>query len=347
MSDDETILAPFVGRLPGRCGGEPTVAGTRLNTGAVASFWSPDFGQHVDRAIAMYPHISAEQAIAAIAFERGRELERVEIERLREKLKMMQRRAQRAEGIADRVAEDRPRHGPGRSFGRALANYAAHRATEELGEARAEIERLRAELEALRALPAATEVELLRSARDAEVAAYRMTIERLTSERDRAIKRAEEAIADREHADDMIDAALEELEAGPDGELTQSIGALRAERNASRAEVDRLTGERAEAEERIAWLDEEMSRLSRELLAAEEVHELKRERDERHAREQLRAEVERLRAPGDALRAVALVRRDDGRTMCIACRAAWAFADFEAHATTCPVHAWDRARGPR
>lgn len=71
-----------------------------------------------------------------------------EAERLRGQLTAMHRRAQRAEGIADRVAADRPQGAHGRSYGRALANYAAHRAAQERDEARAEAERLRADLAA-------------------------------------------------------------------------------------------------------------------------------------------------------------------------------------------------------
>src|SRR5690606_20775496 len=66
---------------------------------------------------------------------------RAEVERLRVKLTEMHRRAQRAEGIADRYAEGRPQGARGRSVGRALANYAAHRATQQRDEAIAEIGR--------------------------------------------------------------------------------------------------------------------------------------------------------------------------------------------------------------
>src|SRR5690606_22301927 len=66
-----------------------------------------------------------------------------EAERLRGQLTAMHRRAQRAEGIADRFAADRPQGAHGRSYGRALANYAAHRHAQERDEARAEVERLR------------------------------------------------------------------------------------------------------------------------------------------------------------------------------------------------------------
>lgn len=50
-----------------------------------------------------------------------------EIDRLRRALTAMHRRAQRAEGIADRCAADRPQGAQSRSVGRALANYAAAR----------------------------------------------------------------------------------------------------------------------------------------------------------------------------------------------------------------------------
>lgn len=53
----------------------------------------------------------------------------------RAKLTAMHRRAQRAEGAADRFAEGRQSSGPG--LGRALANYTAHRAVQERDEARA------------------------------------------------------------------------------------------------------------------------------------------------------------------------------------------------------------------
>ena len=66
-----------------------------------------------------------------------------EAERLRGQLTAMHRRAQRAEGIADRVAADRPQGAHGRSVGRALANYAAHRHAQERDEALAEVERMR------------------------------------------------------------------------------------------------------------------------------------------------------------------------------------------------------------
>lgn len=50
-----------------------------------------------------------------------------EIDRLRRALTAMHRRAQRAEGIADRCVADRPQGAQSRSVGRALANYAAAR----------------------------------------------------------------------------------------------------------------------------------------------------------------------------------------------------------------------------
>jgi len=68
-----------------------------------------------------------------------------EVERLRGKLTAMHRRAQRAEGIADRYAEGRPQGAHGRSVGRALANYAAHRAIQQRDEAIAERDAARAE----------------------------------------------------------------------------------------------------------------------------------------------------------------------------------------------------------
>ena len=68
-----------------------------------------------------------------------------EVERLRVKLTAMHRRAQRAEGIADRYAEGRPQGAHGRSIGRALANYAAHRAIQQRDEAIAERDAARAE----------------------------------------------------------------------------------------------------------------------------------------------------------------------------------------------------------
>lgn len=70
---------------------------------------------------------------------------RAEVERLRGKLTEMHRRAQRAEGIADRYAEGRPQGAHGRSVGRALANYAAHRATQQRDEAIAERDAARRE----------------------------------------------------------------------------------------------------------------------------------------------------------------------------------------------------------
>ena len=67
-----------------------------------------------------------------------------ENDRLREKNKALHRRAQRAESIIEKsgILENRPKHGEGRSLGRALANYAAAKAERELAEARAEIEHL-------------------------------------------------------------------------------------------------------------------------------------------------------------------------------------------------------------
>ena len=60
---------------------------------------------------------------------------------LREKNKALHRRAQRAESIIEQsgIVENRPKHGEGRSLGRALANYAAAKAERELAEARAEL----------------------------------------------------------------------------------------------------------------------------------------------------------------------------------------------------------------
>lgn len=73
-----------------------------------------------------------------------------EVRRLRDSLTAMHRRAQEAESIVDRsgIVEGRPQGKHGRSLGRALANYAAWKATQERDEARQRVLELEAVVDA-------------------------------------------------------------------------------------------------------------------------------------------------------------------------------------------------------
>lgn len=75
----------------------------------------------------------------------AREIE-AELARARETVRKLNRRAQEAEGIIAKagLVENRPQGAHGRSFGRALANYAATKYKEEADELRAKLQELTA-----------------------------------------------------------------------------------------------------------------------------------------------------------------------------------------------------------
>lgn len=72
---DRTVLAPHITTVSTRLGGAPCVGDTRLTTCAPAAFWSATDPENVSVALAQYPGLTREQAIAAIAFEAGRRYE--------------------------------------------------------------------------------------------------------------------------------------------------------------------------------------------------------------------------------------------------------------------------------
>ncbi len=84
----------------------------------------------------------------AISAEAARRL-LAELQAARRAQAKLNRRCQQAESIIakSKVVENRPRHGQGRSFGRALANYAAAEAARKLEEALGLLERALGELD--------------------------------------------------------------------------------------------------------------------------------------------------------------------------------------------------------
>lgn len=57
---------PHVERVPGVCGGEPKIKGTRIPVWIVAG-WHV-LGQSVDDIVALYPHLSAAQVHDALSY---------------------------------------------------------------------------------------------------------------------------------------------------------------------------------------------------------------------------------------------------------------------------------------
>jgi len=62
----QTTEHPHIERMPGVCGGEPKIKGTRIPVWIVAGWHA--LGQSVDDIVAMYPHLSAAQVHDALSY---------------------------------------------------------------------------------------------------------------------------------------------------------------------------------------------------------------------------------------------------------------------------------------
>lgn len=58
--------------VPGRCGGEPTIAGTRITTKAIGALWRQ--GAPLQKIHELYPAVTERQIEAAIVYEASRRI---------------------------------------------------------------------------------------------------------------------------------------------------------------------------------------------------------------------------------------------------------------------------------